>query len=344
MVQPACLTSKIISPLERQSILSGFIKNQNLEDATCTFLAGDASFRKYYRLQRESETWVLMDAPPPEDPRSFIDVAQLLRTYGFSAPEIYQSDLDQGILLLEDLGDLTFTQAFRQGYPETPLYERAIDTLIHLHKQINHPPSFLPMYQVDDHLKEAQLLLEWYYPALYQKEPTPHLYQGYKDLWLSYLDKTSTCPQSIVLRDYHVDNLMVLSRPGIQGCGLLDFQDARWGATVYDVVSLLEDARRDIPPDLIEYLWQKYFAAFPEENSDTLQLSATILSAARHAKIIGVFTRLAVRDGKPHYLQHIPRIWRLLEQCLQHPQLAELQEWFAIHFPLRSIPCVSHKR
>lgn len=306
--------------------------------ADVQFLAGDASFRKYYRIQLAKQSWVLMDAPPPENPRAFINVAKTLKDYGFSAPHIYASDMNAGFILLEDLGDLTFTKAFEQGHNEQMLYELAIDTLIQIHTRVNQKPAYLPPYTVDDLYAEAQLFIDWYYPAVYGQSVSSDITAEYKSLWKEALQTTLTCPSSLVLRDYHVDNLMVLPRSNIQACGLLDFQDARWGAMVYDVVSLLEDARRDIPNDLVEALWHRYLSAFLEHDAEDLRQAATILSAGRHAKIIGIFTRLARRDGKNHYLHHIPRVWRHLERCLEHPALGSLKDWFNTHTPNRQIP------
>jgi aminoglycoside/choline kinase family phosphotransferase len=151
-------------------------------------------------------------------------------------------------------------------------------------------------------------------------------------------------PTTLVLRDYHVDNLMLLpGRPGVAACGLLDFQDALIGPTAYDLVSLLEDARRDIAPDLVRAMFDRYAAAFPKLDRKALEAAYAVLGAQRNAKIIGIFTRLLRRDGKPQYLKHIPRVWRLLEGDLQHSALAGVKEWFERHMPKaqRTVPDAS---
>ncbi|HXF90806.1 MAG TPA: phosphotransferase [Candidatus Nitrosotenuis sp.] len=328
---------------DRSLIRRQFLDNLYLELAQIHFLAGDASWRQYYRIELQSQSWVLMDAPPPEKPQDFIHIAQILCNHGLSAPKIYHADLDQGLVLLEDFGNLTFSKALQEGHDEQKLYELAVDTLIELHHQFMDIPSQLSPYSLADYMAEVQLLIDWYYPALNGCSLSADRIQEYKDLWYQFFTQTMTCPKSLVLRDYHVDNLMVLPSSYAHPCGLLDFQDARWGATVYDVVSLLEDARRDISPTLTHHLWQRYTAAFPNYSPDHLRQVGAILSAGRHAKIIGIFTRLAIRDGKLSYLSHIPRVWRLLEQCLDHPTLAPLKHWFDMYITKRDIPCLSTK-
>jgi aminoglycoside/choline kinase family phosphotransferase len=158
--------------------------------------------------------------------------------------------------------------------------------------------------------------------------------QTYLDLWTPVFEKALKIPQTLVLRDYHVDNLMRLDdRAGVLACGLLDFQDAGWGPVVYDLVSLVEDERLDLEPTLVENCWQRYLSAFPLLNEQTLRTAGCILGAGRHAKNIGIFTRLAVRDGRPHYLNHLPRMWKMLQNCLSHPDLYQLNAWFHEYIP-----------
>lgn len=317
----------------REDARHSFLRENGIAPESLTFLAGDASFRKYYRISEKS--LVLMDAPPPEAILPFIQVDNLLLGQGFSAPKILASDSDKGFILLEDFGDNTYTRLFKdQPSKEKSLYFLAIDTLIDLHQKLTQQPKGIKAYSPEIHLREALLLLDWTYPALQGKTASQSLKSTYTDLWENALTHTTKAPQSLVLRDYHVDNLIHLpNRPGIQACGLLDFQDALWGSVTYDIVSLLEDARRDVPETLIQECWHRYFMAFPSISPDELRKEAAILSAARHAKIIGIFTRLAVRDHKPHYLTHIPRVWKLLHRCLSHPDLGSLNQWFQENFP-----------
>lgn len=293
--------------------------------ATLDPLPSDASKRQYFRYNGG----LLMDAPPPEDPAQFMRVAIYLVSLGFSAPRVLRQDLPQGFLALEDFGETTYTKLLQAGESSYPLYDLAVDVLIALHQRATTCPDFITPYDVIPLLQEAEMFVDWHIPAVTGKPLPEANKQTYLDLWNQAFQKALAVPHSLVLRDYHVDNLMRLEgRPGVAACGLLDFQDALWGPVIYDLVSLVEDARLDLNPGLVAHCWQRYLAAFPEADEQSFRTSGCILSAGRHAKIIGIFTRLAVRDGKPHYLAHLPRVWRLLTTCLAHPDLAELKAWF----------------
>lgn len=317
-----------------------FLQKSGWGEAVVTFLAGDASFRKYYRLSFNRKTALLMDAPLPENPQQFCHITALLQQYGLSSPHIYAVDFDQGFVLLEDFGDQTYTMLFKSGAAEQPLYTLAVDALIHLHRQATLKPAFIAEYGHAELHREVMLLLEWYWPQHKAGNlPTSSQIQIYQDLWTTMFNRC-TGPKTLVLRDYHVDNLMLLNDPtyqGIKKCGLLDFQDALWGSITYDLVSLFQDARRDVDSTFIETLWDHYFAAFPRLNTpdkrQEIMDEACILSAARHVKILGVFTRLAIRDHKNQYLQHLPRVWMWLKGCLENPVLSPLSAWFNEHFP-----------
>jgi aminoglycoside/choline kinase family phosphotransferase len=186
----------------------------------------------------------------------------------------------------------------------------------------------LPSYDVERQLAEAALLVDWYRPL------TGGLRDEYLALWRELLPDAEVSPPTLVLRDYHVDNLMLLpDRPGVRGCGLLDFQDAVTGPPSYDLVSLLEDARRDVSASLRRAMTERYLTAFPVLDRSAFLRSAAILAAQRNCKILGIFTRLWKRDGKPQYLAHIPRVWRLLEEDLRHPALARIAGWLGRHLP-----------
>jgi hypothetical protein len=275
-----------------------------------------------------------MDAPAPENPQRFCEIADFLGSLNLSAPRVLQQDLDQGYLVLEDLGDQTFTRCLDNGQDPEPLYQLAIDVLIHLHKCTQKPPVVLENYTIEALTAEVALFFEWYWPAKLGHTLAIDKRDEILALWTEIFAQVLTSPSALVLRDFHVDNLMWLEdRQGLQRCGLLDFQDAVWGPQVYDVISLLEDARRDLSPTLVTGLWQRYCAAFPDEDADKLWTTAMIVSAGRHLKIIGVFTRFHVRHGKPQYLAHIPRVWRLFHQCLTHPALSSIKQWFHAYLP-----------
>ena len=293
-------------------------------------LAGDASFRRYYRLGCNGRSAVLMDAPPPEeDCGPYIAVATLLRGLGLSAPAVLAEDREQGFLLLEDFGDDTYTRLLARGADEPSLYALAIDTLVALQQTVTlRGAPELPPYDIERLLGEAALLVDWYRPL------NGELRDEYLALWRTALPDAVVSPPTLVLRDYHVDNLMLLpDRSGIKGCGLLDFQDAVTGQPSYDLVSLLEDARRDVPVPLRQAMTERYLAAFPALDRSAFLRSAAILSAQRNCKILGIFTRLWKRDGKRQYLAHIPRVWRLLEADLRHPALGPIAHWLDRHLP-----------
>jgi len=293
-------------------------------------LAGDASFRRYYRLAGNGGSAVLMDAPPPqEDIGPFVAVAGLLRELGLSAPEVLAQDRAEGFLLLEDFGDDTYTRLLARGADEPALYRLAVDTLVALQRAAGSrgTPELAP-YDIERLLGEAALLVDWYRPL------AGELHEEYLALWRALLPDAVVAPPTLVLRDYHIDNLMLLpNRSGVRSCGLLDFQDAVTGQPSYDLVSLLEDARRDIPGPLRQAMTERYLAAFPALDRQAFLRSAAILSAQRNCKIVGIFTRLWKRDGKRQYLVHIPRVWRLLEADLRHPALTQIARWLDRHLP-----------
>lgn len=297
-------------------------------------LADDASFRRYERVTLRGRSAVLMDAPPDkENVRPFITVDRLLRGLGLSAPVIRAEDVQQGFLLLEDLGDDTYTRVLAQGGNEYELYSLATGALVTLHAKFR-PNGQVPDYTADLLMREAELLIDWYWPAIKGSacsEPDRALFTG---LWRNALDHAYAVPSSLVLRDYHVDNMLHLpDRYGVQACGLLDFQDAVIGPVTYDLVSLFEDARRDVPPAMASDLIEQYLQQFPTIPRDAFALSYAILGVQRATKIIGIFTRLDRRDGKPGYLHHIPRVWRWLEGGLSHPMLHDLKHWYDTAFP-----------
>ena len=309
-------------------------------------LPGDASFRRYVRLTDGPEPALLMDAPPEhENVRPFITVATHLTDLGFSAPRIIAADGVQGLVLVEDFGNDTFTHLLAAGAAEPALYELAIDMLIDLHRLPTTRATAVDVPAYDDQrlLAETRLLTDWFAPAMFGRPLADDAVRDYEALWRAAFPVARKVPQTLVLRDFHVDNLMRLpERPGVAACGLLDFQDAVIGPASYDIVSLLEDARRDLAPGLKDAMMKRYLAAFPDWDREAFTAACAVLAAQRNAKIVGIFTRLWKRDDKPVYLKHIPRVWRLLEQDLAHPALAPLRAWFDKHLPaaVRRIPDV----
>ena len=305
-----------------------FLADAGWDGAAIVPLAGDASFRRYFRVLDGGRRAVLMDAPPPhEDPRPFIAIAEHLLADGFAAPRILARDLEQGLVLIEDFGDLRVKEHL-DAEPDTELavYARAIDLLADLHRL---PAADVPPYDRAVYQREAGLLTEWYCPAIGLDVDA----DAYVRAWDAVLPivEQSASPTVTVLRDYHAENIMLIDGPASHGLGLLDFQDALAGHPAYDLVSLLQDARRDVPAEVEAAMLAHYKAvANPPADFDA---AYAVLGAQRNAKIIGIFTRLWKRDGKPRYLSFLPRMWGLLERDLKHPALAPIADWFAANIP-----------
>ena len=291
-------------------------------------LAGDASFRRYFRVHADDgSTAVLMDAPPEkEDSRPFLAIGRQLHDMGFSAPQALATELDIGLVLLEDFGDDRVGPVLvREPGRERAVYETAVDILAALHQL---PAGPVPPYAEPELLREARLFPDWYLPAMNITEAS-----GYDAAWAPLWAAVRAEPPVLVLRDYHADNLMLIDRPGLRGLGLLDYQDALAGHPAYDLASLLQDIRRTVSPALEAAMIDRYLAARPGVDGAAFRTAYAILAAQRNIKILGVFTRLYVRDGKAGYPAFHPRLWELVTRNLADPALAPVAEWFAAHVP-----------
>ncbi len=304
--------------------LDEFLGKNGWEGAAVTLVAADASFRRYFRATAaDGRKAVLMDAPPPhEDPKPFIDIARYLVGHGFRAPQIFAQDLDRGMVLIEDFGDIQMRQHLDiVPHDADRIYRTAIDALIEL---ADTPVAPLPPYDEAAYLREVNLLSEWYMPSM-----GLDFDQGeYETLWRAALAPVADIQSVTVLRDYHAENIMLLPDGGQ---GIIDFQDALIGHPAYDLVSLLQDARRDVDPAL-ERAMLAYYRNATGAGAD-FDLHYALLGAQRNTKIIGIFTRLWKRDGKERYLGFLPRMWGLLGRDLAHPGLANLKHWFDHHIP-----------
>jgi aminoglycoside/choline kinase family phosphotransferase len=291
-------------------------------------LAGDASFRRYFRVHADDgSTAVLMDAPPDkEDSRPFLAIGRQLHAMGFSAPQALATELDIGLVLLEDFGDDRVGPVLaREPGRERGVYETAVDILAALH---GHPAGTVPPYAEPELLREARLFPDWYLPAMNITEAP-----GYDAAWAPLWAAVRAEPPVLVLRDYHADNLMIIDRPGLRGLGLLDYQDALAGHPAYDLASLLQDIRRTVSPALEAAMIDRYLAARPGVDGAAFRTAYAILAAQRNIKILGVFTRLYVRDGKAGYPAFHPRLWEMVARNLAEPALAPVADWFAAHVP-----------
>ncbi len=293
-------------------------------------LAGDASFRRYFRVVDGGRHAVLMDAPPPhEDPRPYINIAEHLASLGFSAPRILHRDLDEGLVLIEDFGDKRMREAIDAApFSEAEIYRGVVDVLTELHKQ---PAMDIAPYSLKEYQREVGLFTEWYCAATHLDVDG----EGFVDAWdevLAPVLEDQAANAVTVLRDYHAENIMMLDgRGGVARWGLLDFQDALAGHPAYDLVSMLQDARRDVAPEVEAQMLAHYQAM--AQPRDGFEQAYWILGAQRNTKILGIFTRLWKRDGKAHYLNFQPRMWGLLERDLARPELASVKRWFDANVP-----------
>jgi len=356
----------------RDQAIDAFLAKAGWAGAVRAPLAGDASARRYERIRHQGKTAVLMDAPPEPgeakagaggairasgysaaarlavDCRPFVAIASYLTQCGLSAPTIYAEDVAQGLLLLEDLGDDLFVRLLGEtgdAKDETRLYEAAVDLLIASHARDAQAELPLPRggryalsrYEPSVYQIEADLLIDWYVPALRGAALPEADRTAYHAAWAPVLGRLNGERPVLVLRDYHAGNLLWLpDRPGPASVGLLDFQDGLLGSAAYDLVSLLQDARRDVSALLEERMLARYIEAAGRRadfNEDQFRLAYAILGAQRNAKIVGIFTRLSRRDGKPVYLRHLPRVWRYLTADLAHPALGPLRRWFDLTVP-----------
>ena len=310
--------------------LTEFVADAGWSDARIDPIPGDASFRRYFRLHREDGSGaMLMHAPPPEeDPSEFLHVAKWLNDQGMRAPEIYSADAPKGWVLLEDFGNDRMRD-WLDDHPdaESAAYEGAIDALVELHRR---PAGPFSPYDMPTYLRETALFTEWYCPAQSLTVDT----QGFEAAWVKALEPMMSRQREgvTVLRDYHAENIMLLGDPTTRAPqGLIDFQDALVGHRAYDLVSLLQDARRDVSEELEAAMLARYQNR-ANADADFLADYAR-LGAQRNAKIVGVFARLYKRDGKPRYLDFIPRVWKAMQRDLQHPELAPVAEWFDSNIP-----------
>jgi len=326
-------------------------------------MPGDASTRSYARLVRDEGVVILMNAPLrpdgpavydgksysaavhlAEDVKPFVAIDNGLRARGFSAPSIHHADLDAGFLITEDFGSAGFIED-DPPRPITERYEAATDMLAALHREAL--PEILPVapqityaipsFDTEALLVEVGLMLEWYMPDR-GAELTDNLRDEFVMMWRDLLSKPASATRTWTLRDFHSPNLIWLDeRPGTARVGIIDFQDAVLGPAAYDLVSLLQDARVDVPEQLELALLTRYIKArrTSDDSFDPAGFAElyAIMSAQRNTRLLGTFARLNRRDGKPQYLRHQPRIWTYLNRSLAHPALARARQWYSVNVP-----------
>ncbi len=340
-------------------------------DVKLRYLQGDASVRRYARLKRtnaEPQDAIVMDwaeqpdGPPVKDGQPYSRIAHLaesvqpflavtkaLRDANLSAPQIYAADTAEGFVLLEDFGNDVFQDAVRRGEDPSSRWRAATDVLLSLRK--NPPPKKLtsehngsyqlPVYDAGALAIESELLIDWYWPAWHGNAISDVARAEFVNAWSKLFETLETAPKGWVLRDYHSPNLISLpERSGVETVGLIDVQDALLGPHAYDLVSLLQDARVDIPQDvettLLDHYCQQAAIGDPSFDEQAFRMTYAILGTQRNTKILGIFARLAIRDHKPNYMMHTPRLWRYLARNLAHPALETLQAWYDNHFPVEN--------
>ncbi len=320
---------------------SSFLAAAGWAGADIRPLAGDASFRRYFRVHDRGRQAVLMDAPPlHEDVGPFLAIANHLASGDFSAPRLMAADRDNGFLLIEDFGDRRMADVLKtEPELEDRVYAQAIELLAELHR--TPLPQGLRPYDRAELTREVLLFPQYYLKAAGVSVDTESYLACWDQVWADVLAETAVSPV-LVLRDYHAENLMLLAdRTGFRALGLLDFQDALAGHPAYDVVSLLQDARRDVSPRLERRMIDHFVTLSGLTDATRFRAAYEVLGAQRNTKILGIFVRLRDRDGKSGYVERLPRVWGYLERNLAHPALAPVREWFdrQVPQPLRKDWC-----
>ena len=313
---------------DRSAEIYQFLDGAGLSGAIRTVLAGDASSRRYERifLKNGAGTLILMDAPGEngEALDAFVDVATYLSAIRLSAPQIYSVDRQNGLMLLEDLGDDLVARIIeRDPKAEAEIYETAVDLLVEI--QNHRPPEIFPPHSPEAQAELSALSIDWYRRYAIGAENAQFYRARIKEI---VKDSTASIAGKSVFvhRDYHAENLVWLpERDGLRRLGILDFQDGSIAHPAYDLVSLLEDARRDLGPAIRSIATRKYCEATGIGASD-IERQLAVCGAQRNLRIVGVFARLAIRDRKPWYLDLLPRVWRHLESDLSHPVNFRLKE------------------
>ena len=313
--------------VSRINQINNFLKNNQIETKNLIPIKNDASFRKYFRVDKK----ILMDADPHlgEDVGSFININHVLREFKLNVPEIFTIDKENGFLLLEDLGENIFSQILNSENEEQ-LYKQAIDVLVEIYKKDLNKFSnftFLEKYSVEKLQDESQLFIEWYLKKYLKINITDTDIKDFKDIINKIFNNLDTKFEKLVLRDYHVDNLILQkSKLGLKQVGILDFQDAVLGSSSYDLISIIEDVRRPISKDLKNILI-KYFIDLTGYDSNQLEKELAFYSVQRNLKILGIFSRLNLRDNKSKYMGYNDNAWKYIESNLNNPTMSELKVW-----------------
>ncbi|MDD3668705.1 MAG: phosphotransferase [Alphaproteobacteria bacterium] len=327
--------------MTRDEEITDFLGKSGWKGARRVPLAADASLRVYDRVMLDGRTGVLMNVLPVRNAerflpqqlvlvREFVIVDGLLRDIGIRAPEIYAKDIDAGLMLLEDFGDNSFTRLLDAGRDARALYRLATDAAIHIKRNLRLPDNMIVTHDPRLMRADMQHLLDWVIPYVSQTALSAEALAEYDALAVDLIARIQKMPKGLALYDYHVDNLM-LTPDG--ACGVLDFQDVRLTGATYDIMSLLNDERRDVPEDVRAEMLARYYAAFPELDTPEIRALSNLLILERHIKVVGQFTRFYVNDKRDKYLKYLPLIWTKIERRLEAPECRPLKKWLDAHVP-----------
>ncbi|MDP2119133.1 MAG: phosphotransferase [Hoeflea sp.] len=329
------MTSAARSALNIAPPVSAFLARHGLANARLEPLAGDASSRRYFRLP-DRGLLLMEDREDLAGFAAYVRLSRHLLSLGLSAPRVHGADPSNGLGLVEDFGAGTYAKCLSDGASEADLYVLAVDALLHLHQDARGAQIASPRFDLSAYLAELDIFAQWFAPEVNPALDRAFFAMAFRTLWAEALAPVGDMAETLVLRDFHVDNLMFLpARTGVARCGLLDFQDGILGPCEYDLVSLLQDARRDLAPGLEEDLLSRYIAGAPAAlgGETAIRRRYALLGAQRHARIAGVFMRLCRRDGKPQYLSYLPRVLRQLEQALIDAGLGPIKDYLDTELP-----------
>ena len=329
--------------MSREVLRNQFIKKNGFLSDQLTAIPGDLSSRLYFNVNDGNKNYVVMDCPPDTNHFcEYISIAKFLAEQEFSVPEIHDIDLENGFILMEDLGDYKIGKALNNNIKlpdeanEEKIYKRMIDVLVKLHNIT--PLSALENMEDEAYILESRKFIEWYVEILIGEELKEKSKEEFTEIMKYLLKIAKIYSPVMMLRDYHVDNLFWLpERVGHRKIGIIDFQDAKIASPAYDIVSLLEDARRDVSPELASKMISHYLKSFPQYERKDFLTAYHILGAQRNLKIIGLFSYKATKEKQTYLLKSLPRVIAHLKNDLRHPLLMPLKEWFDKTLPQKTI-------
>lgn len=325
------------APKDRAAQRQEFINTIGWGDATQQILFADAGSRGYVRLNKDGKSAMLMDMPFKFlKLEEFILIGDVLKKAGVRSPEIYNVDLEKGFALIEDFGDRVYTSLYDTGVDKKPYFEKAVDVLIQMQQNIDLTPLEGKLQNdIDWFMLEVGSFTDWYLPGRTGFETAPDLAADYKMMWQRVLNDMPPLPKMLTMMDYHAPNLLdIEGETGVQSVGVIDFQDGVLTSPAYDVMSLLEDDRRDLEPEIRAHILNRYFDAMGSTyDRETFELHLAILGAQRHAKNMGNFVRIVVQKHQDRFMDYLPVATQWFHQAIQHPELERVRKWFDKNCP-----------